>query len=114
MLPSEIHTLTKLKTLSLRNNCLKVLSHSLADLTCLEILNVSNNKLKTLPKGIKNWQHLREIQLHKNKLRSIPAEFHHLPLLRTFSLDWFQYCKPQMKVVFSYPTEEGFEDLIAN
>jgi Leucine-rich repeat (LRR) protein len=70
-LPSTIGNLTKLQTLSVRNNQLSSLPSWIGNLTKLQGLDVSLNQLSVLPSWIGNLTKLQKLSVANNQLTSL-------------------------------------------
>ncbi|KAJ1680428.1 cysteinyl-tRNA synthetase [Spiromyces aspiralis] len=79
---SPFSNMPHLRVLMLRNNRLRELPPSTADLTSLEVLNVSNNYFTEFPTIIVKITTLRDIDLSFNMIASIPDSISNLYLLR--------------------------------
>lgn len=116
-LPSEISTLTNLRTLSLQMGMMSELNPVVWGLPHLEVLKIkktqlktfelppgnlcflkkcflSHNQLEKLPDDFGRLKHLSELDLSQNKLETLPIGMSQVPNLKRLNLD-----HNQMKIV---------------
>lgn len=85
--PSEICTLTSLKSLFLSDNKLTALPSEIGNLTNLETLDLCNNNLTSLPSEIGNLKCLKDLHVAYNELSALPSEIGNLTNLETLDLN---------------------------
>jgi photosystem II stability/assembly factor-like uncharacterized protein len=86
-LPSSIETLTKVKTMMLRNNNLESLPKEIGRMFNLEVLNLFNNpKLTSIPKEIAQLQKLEELSLSMTGITDLPSEIESMKSLKLLDL----------------------------
>ena len=88
LLPSQIWSLEKVKSLTLKMLGMNELSPEIGNLTNLEVLDLSNNKIKALPKEISELKNLKELYLISNHLiKKFPNIIEQLPNLKVLNID---------------------------
>jgi Leucine-rich repeat (LRR) protein len=83
-----IQYLSKLRSLSTKNNRVEYLPESIGQLKKLRSLNLHDNLLKKLPDALQGLEELELLQLSKNpELKELPAWLCRLPSLKKLILD---------------------------
>jgi len=83
--PFMIGEFSKLKHISLKNNLLSFLPHTMSGLINLKSVNLSNNNFQTLPPFIGRFKELKELYVQNNPLIDLPGEI--LNLDRLYLID---------------------------
>lgn len=92
IIPEEIKTKEKLRTLLLSKNPLKDdgLRDLFTRLKLLKVLNISETSIEVIPDTLRNLLHLRYLNLSRTKIKELPESIGYLPFLQFLLL---QECK---------------------
>lgn len=88
--PGEIRNLTRLRSLSIFDQRIRVLPEWIAKLTDLRFLEVSGNQLTTLPRSMARLTELRSLSIGRNQLEEVPGVIRELTKLEELDLSGCQ------------------------
>uniref|UniRef100_UPI00358F039E leucine-rich repeat-containing protein 58 isoform X1 n=2 Tax=Myxine glutinosa TaxID=7769 RepID=UPI00358F039E len=94
LIPTEVTTLVRLKTLLAKNNQLQdtSLPKGFGSLKALQTLNLAGNQFLTIPPPVLDLEGLRELFLGGNRIRSIPSAIARLSKLEDLYLGGNEIC----------------------
>jgi len=86
-IPTEVFSLTHLKSLDLYDNLIEAIPVSITNLNKLEELRSSKNSIKHLPNDLSELTGLKKIKLDDCQLEEFPKVFFQMPRLENISLE---------------------------